>query len=104
MYDFGKDMEAEAKKLDEKIKKLKEKKANLKQKLEDEKQQVELARKVGLLVTNEFKGKKFEYKEFLALVDKHFISDFEREFFELEPLTEDDPRRPRKRTRKKKAE
>ena len=104
MYDLNKDIESEARKIDEKIKKLQEEKAKLKEKLVAEKQQLDLARKVGILIVNEYKGKHFTYSEFEKLLDKHLVSDFERQFFELPILAVDDERRPKKRGRKKATE
>lgn len=104
MYDFDKDIETEARKIDEKIKKLQEEKSKLKEKLAAEKQQLDLARKVGLLIVNEFKGKHFVYTDLEKLFEKHLISDFDREFFGLTVLAADDERRPKKRGRKAKKE
>jgi hypothetical protein len=101
MYDFSVDIEAQAKKLDLKIRKLQEEKARFDEKLQSEKQRLDLARKVGLLVVGEFKGKKFEYGEFKTLLATHLVDDFERKFFDLAVLAADDPRRPKKRGRKK---
>lgn len=104
MYDLDKDIESEARKIDEKIKKLQEQKKELAEKLAAEKQQFDLARKVGLLVVNEFKGKHFTYTDFEELLDKHLVSDFDRGFFGLTILAADDERRPKKRGRKAKTE
>lgn len=102
MYDFDFDIEAEAQKLDAKIKKLQEEKSKLDERLETEKQRIELARKIGLLIVSEFEGKPFEYNALQRMLDEHLITNFDREFFGLRPLPEDDPRRPKKRGRKKK--
>jgi hypothetical protein len=104
MYDFDLDIEAKSLKLAEQIRKLQEEKKLLDEKLETEKQRLDLARKVGMLIVNEFEGKPFEYDEFKALVDNHFTDDFERTFFGLAPLSADDPRRPKRRGRRKKNE
>ena len=95
------DIEAEAKKIDAKIEKLKAEKANLKQRLEQEKQHIELARRVGLLILNEFKGKSFTYSDFETIIEENLISDYDRDFFGIKPLAENDPRRPKRRGRKK---
>ena len=102
MYKFDQDIEQEAQKLEAKIKKLQEEKAKLKERMEAEKDRQDLARKVGIMILTEFEGKAFEYEELKALFDKHLISDFDRQFFGLPTLTEDDPRRPKKRGRRKK--
>ncbi|MDL2279033.1 hypothetical protein LJC15_00010 [Desulfovibrio sp. OttesenSCG-928-G11] len=102
MYKFDQDIEQEAQKLEAKIKKLQEEKAKLKERMEAEKDRQDLARKVGIMILTEFEGKAFEYSSLLALFDKHLISDFDRQFFNLPPLAEDDPRRPKKRGRRKK--
>ena len=102
MYKFDQDIEQEAQKIEAKIKKLQEEKAKLKERMEAEKDRQDLAKKVGIMILSEFEGKAFEYIDLQALFDKHLISDFDRQFFNLSPLTEDDPRRPKKRGRKKK--
>ena len=102
MYNFDIDAESKSHKLAEKIKKLQEEKAELDRNMETEKQRLNLARKVGLLVVSEFQGQPFEYKTLEALFDKHFTDDFDREFFKLNPLPANDPRKPKKRGRKKK--
>lgn len=102
MYKFNQDIEQEAQKIESKIKKLQEEKAKLKERMEAEKDRQDLARKVGIMILTEFEGKAFEYAELQALFDKHLISDFDRQFFGLSPLTEEDPRRPKKRGRRKK--
>lgn len=102
MYNFDQDIEQEAQKIEAKIKKLQEEKAKLKERMETEKDRQDLARKVGIIILTEFEGKPFEYTALLALFDKHLISDYERQFFNLSPLAEDDPRRPKKRGRRKK--
>jgi hypothetical protein len=104
MYDFDTDAEAKSRKLAERIKKLQEEKAELDKNLETEKHRLNLARKVGILVMTEFQGKPFEYKELEVLFEKNFINDFERQFFNLAPLSTDDPRKPKRRGRKKKEE
>jgi hypothetical protein len=104
MYNFDTDIESESRKLEEKIKKLQEEKAELDKRLETEKDRLDLSRKVGLLVINEFGGKSFEYSELATLLDTHLVTDFDRNFFALSPLAETDPRRPKKRGRRKKAE
>jgi hypothetical protein len=104
MYDFDTDAEAKSRKLAERIKKLQEEKAELDKNLETEKQRLDLAKKVGIIVMTEFEGKPFEYKELETLFEKNFISDFERQFFNLAPLSTDDPRKPKRRGRKKKEE
>lgn len=104
MYDLNTDILAEARKLDEKIKKLQEEKAEIEKRLETEKQRLELARKVGLIVVNEFQGKRFEYTDLDTLLEKHLVLDFDRQFFDLNVLPENDPRRPKRRGRKKREE
>jgi hypothetical protein len=101
MIDLNKDIEAEARRLDERIKKLQEEKALLYEQLEAEKQRLDLARKVGLIIVSEFQDKPFEYKDFQALLDTHLADDFDRAFFGLQVLSADDPRRPKKRGRRK---
>jgi len=103
MYNFDLDIEAEAQKIDSKIKKLQEEKAKLAERLATEQQRLDLSRKVGLLVVNEFQGKPFTYDAFQALLSENLIADFDREFFGLNALAADDPRRPKKRGRKPKA-
>lgn len=98
---IGRNIEEEAKKLDEKIKKLKEQKAKLAETLEADKQKNNLAFKLGLLLMEEYQGKDFEYDDFKKILDEKLTSDFEREFFGFQPLSTDDPRRPKKRGRKK---
>jgi len=103
------DIESEAQKIDQKIKKLQEQKAQLKERLEQEKNQNELARKVGKLILTKFEGKSFEYQTLKTLLDEKLTSDFDRQFFGLSPLTDDDPRKPKKRgvpkgTKRKKKE
>jgi len=104
MYNFDQDIETESKKIEAKIKKLQEEKAKLKERMETEKDRQELAKKVGIIIITEFEGKPFEYSTLSALFDKHLISDFDRKFFNLSPLAEDDPRRPKRRGRRKKVE
>jgi hypothetical protein len=104
MYDFDLDSESKSRKLAERIKKLQEEKAEIDKTLEAEKQRIDLARKVGILVIAEFKGKPFEYKDLEALFDKNFIDDFSREFFNLPILQANDPRKPKRRGRRKKEE
>jgi hypothetical protein len=104
MYDFNIDAEAKSRKLAERIKRLQEEKAKFDKSLETEKQRLDLARKVGIIVMTEFEGKPFEYKKLEALFDRNFVSDFERQFFNLPLLTSDDPRKPKRRGRKKKEE
>jgi hypothetical protein len=101
MYDFNVDIEAKARKLDSKIRKLQEEKAKIEEKLQNGKQRLDLARKVGMLVIEGFKGKKFEYGELEALLETHLTDDFERKFFGFAALAADDSRRPKKRGRKK---
>ena len=91
------DIENEAKKIDAKIKKLQEEKAKLKERLEQEKNQNELARKIGKLILSKFEGKPFEYSELQSLLDEKLTTEFDRQFFSLQPLTDDDPRKPKKR-------
>ena len=102
MYNFDADAESRSRRLAERIKKLQEEKAELDKSLETEKLRLNLARKVGILIMAEFKGKPFEYKELEALFDNNFTEDFDREFFSLKPLSSDDPRKPKRRGRKKK--
>ena len=102
MYKFDLDIEVEAQKIDGKIKKLQEEKAKLAERLATEKQRLDLSRKVGLMVVNEFEGKRFEYDTLQSLLEEHLITDFDREFFGLKTLAADDTRRPKKRGRKKK--
>lgn len=102
MYNFDLDIEVEAQKIEAKIKKLQEEKVKLAERMETEKQRQDLCRKVGILVVSEFEGKPFEYDSFKALLDEHLIADFDREFFGLMPLAENDPRRPKRRGRKPK--
>jgi hypothetical protein len=52
----------------------------------------------------EVEGKSFEYKDLEELFEKNFINDFERQFFNLAPLSKDDPRKPKRRGRRKKEE
>jgi hypothetical protein len=104
MYDFDTDAESKSRKLAERIKKLQEEKAELDKNLETEKQRLDLAKKVGIIVMTEFEGKPFEYKELETLFEKNFTSDFERQFFNLVPLSKDDPRKPKRRGRKRKEE
>lgn len=104
MYDLDKDIEAEAKKIEAKIKKLQEEKAKLKERMEAEKDRQELARKVGLIILSEFKGKAFDYETLLKVFDRLLVKDYDRQFFGLTPLAEDDPKRPKKRGRRKKAQ
>ena len=99
---FGKDIELEAKKIDEKIRKLKEQKAQLAETLEAERQRKTLALKLGLLILDEYQGKPFEYTDLHKLLDSKLTTDFEREAFQLEPLPASDPRKPKKRGRRKK--
>jgi len=101
MHNFDVDVEAKSRKLAEKIKKLQAEKAELDKNLETELQRQNLARKVGMIVVSVFKGQPFEYKDLEVLLDKHFIDDFDREFFKLEPLSAHDPRRSKRRGRKK---
>lgn len=101
---LGRDIELEAKKIDEKIRKLKEQKAQLAETLEAERQRKNLALKVGLLLLDEYEGKPFEYADFQQLMDSKLTTDFEREAFQLDPLPSGDPRKPKKRGRKKKTE
>ena len=103
------DIENEAQKIDAKIKKLQEQKAQLKERLEKEKNQNELARKVGKLILSKFEGKPFEYSELQSLLDEKLTTDFDRQFFGFSPLTDDDPRKPKRRgvpkgTKRKKKE
>lgn len=100
MIDLDKDIEAEAKKIDEKIKKLQEQKKELAEKVKNQKQKTELARKVGLLVLS-FDGKSFDYAELEKMFDEKLTSDFDRSFFGLKELAENDSRKPKKRGRKK---
>ena len=102
MYNFDMDIEAEKQKLEAKIKKLQEEKAKLAERMETEKQRIDLSRKVGLLVVNEFEGKSFTYDAFKDLLEKHLITNFDRQFFGFQPLAENDPRRPKRRGRKPK--
>ena len=102
MYKFDLDIEVEAQKIDGKIKKLQEEKAKLAERLATEKQRLDLSRRVGLMVVNEFEGKRFEYDTLQSLLEEHLTTDFDREFFGLKALAADDPRRPKKRGRKKK--
>ena len=102
MYDFDFDIESETQKLDARIKKLQEEKSKLDERLQTEKQRIELARKVGLLVVSEFEGKPFEYSTLERMLDEHLLTNYDREFFGLKALPEDDPRKPKKRGRKKK--
>ncbi|MCL2028997.1 MAG: hypothetical protein FWG97_01035 [Deltaproteobacteria bacterium] len=102
MYNFDADAESRSRKLAERIRKLQEEKAELDKSLESEKLRVNLARKVGIVIMSEFKGKPFEYKELEALFDNNFMDDFDREFFGLKPLSVDDPRKPKRRGRRRK--
>jgi hypothetical protein len=76
-------------------------KAKLDETLETEKQRIDLAKKVGMVVVTEYKGKPFEYAAFESLLESKLVDDFDREFFGLKPLSADDPRRPKKRGRRK---
>ncbi|MDR1397691.1 MAG: hypothetical protein LBJ14_08170 [Desulfarculales bacterium] len=98
---LDRNIETETRKIDEKIKKLQEKKSQLAEKLKTEKQQLDLARRVGVLILQEFQGKSFEYQELLAVFDKNLVLDFDREFFSLKPLPADNKNKPKTRGRKK---
>ena len=102
MYDLEQDIEAEARKLDAKIKKLQEEKVKLRERMESEKQRAELARKVGMFVLKDYEKNPHEYTNIINTLSEILISDFDRQFFGLEPLAEDDPKRPRRRGRRKK--
>ena len=101
MYDFDMDVDAETQKIDAKIKKLQEERAQLLENAEEKKLLQDLARKVGVIVVSEFQGKAFEYQALEKILEENLISDSERQFFNLQPLAEDDPKRPKKRGRKK---
>ena len=101
MYNFDMDVDAEAQKIEAKIKKLQEEKAELLEHAEEKKLLQDLARKVGVIVVSEFKGKAFGYQALEKILEEKLISDSERQFFNMQPLAEDDSRRPKKRGRKK---
>ena len=96
------DIEARAKKIDEKIRQLQEEKKQLAEKVKAEKAFKDLGRKVGMLVLKEFEGKSFEYSQLLEKLESVLKSDYDRAFFALAILTEDDPRRPKPRGRRAK--
>ena len=97
MYDLNKDTDLEIKKRRERLKKIQEEIEVLEEQKKVEKEYEGLARKVGMLIVTKFKGESFEYDEFKKLLDDTFVIDSERQFFNLEPLAENDERRPKKR-------
>lgn len=103
-FDLDFDASSEYQKIEEQIRKLQEKKKELAEKAEEGKQLNELARRVGKLILVKYQGKRFDYDELERELSEYLISDFDRQFFGLEPLAEHDQRRPKKRGRKKKTE
>lgn len=104
-YDLNYDPEAELNKLDAQMAKLREERAKLKEKLEADKLLLDLAKRIGIIVLNEFQGKQFMYSSFENILEEKLILDFDRQFFGLRPLPLNDPRRPKRRGgRKKKSE
>ena len=104
MSNFKTKTEEQLRKIDEKMKTLGEQKATLIKIRETEKQRDSLASKIGTLILSEFENKPSDYKDLLALFEKNLTADFDRGFFNLAPLSSNDPRRQKKRGRKKKEE
>jgi hypothetical protein len=99
--ELDRDIETEVQKLDEKIKKIQQAKAQLAEKLQEEKQLLDLARKIGAVIITEFQGVRFTYIDLKLKLEDKLITDFDRNFFGLEVLAANDPRRPKQRGRKK---
>jgi len=101
MIDIDRDIEIEARKIDEKIKKLQQQKKELAEKIKIDKQRNDLARRVGMIIMSKYEGNYFEYEDFRNTLAEQLTADFDREFFGFDILPIDDPRRPKKRGRKR---
>jgi len=86
----------------ERSKKSKKKKPGSLSTWQTEQQRLDLSRKVGLLVVNEFQSKSFAYDALQTPLSEHLIADFDREYFNLASLAINDPRRAKPRGGKQK--